>query len=133
MYKLIWQLYHDNMISEEVVHILLDKYKSEIIIKQNYMIKKWKIILKLTDWFITTKTINSNQVLYPNDLNLKEFIGINIDFENKYGIIYCTRELTDFDVVHELLHCKNPKMSENEINLLTKCILKTRNNKDEKI
>ena len=25
MNKLIWQLYNDNMISEEVVHILLDK------------------------------------------------------------------------------------------------------------
>jgi len=94
------------------------------------MIEKWKMILELTDWFITTKAINSNQVLYPNDLNLKEFIGINIDYENKYGIIYYTRELTDFDAVHELLHCKNPKMSEHEVNLLTKCILKNQNDKN---
>ena len=26
MNKLIWQLYNDNMISEEVTHILLDKH-----------------------------------------------------------------------------------------------------------
>ncbi len=30
MSKLIWKLYNDNMISEEVVHLLLDAYYNRI-------------------------------------------------------------------------------------------------------
>jgi len=44
MNKLIWQLYHDNMISEEVVHILLDKYyeRDNNYKKYKGLVKHWK-------------------------------------------------------------------------------------------
>ena len=87
------------------------------------MIEKWKKILELDDWNITTEAIRTEQVTYPDDLELKEFVGISINSNNKSGIISHTRPLTDFDVVHELLHCKWPTMSEDAINHATNNII----------
>ena len=88
------------------------------------MIEKWKTILELNDWSFNTESISKDQVQYPDDLELKEFVGISIDHEQKYGLINHTRPLTDFDVIHELLHCKWPTMSEDAINHSTNIILK---------
>ena len=56
-------------------------------------------------------------------LDLKEFIGITIDSENKFGIINHTRPLTPFDVIHELLHVKYPSWTEEQINNQTNIYL----------
>jgi len=87
------------------------------------LIDKWKNKLGLTDWVITTEAISNSQVMYPNDLDLKEFIGITIDSENKFGIINHTRPLTPFDVIHELLHVKYPSWTEEEVNCQTNIYL----------
>ncbi len=87
------------------------------------LIDKWKNKLGLTDWVITTEAISNSQVMYPNDLDLKEFIGITIDSENKFGIINHTRALTSFDVIHELLHVKYPSWTEEEVNCQTNIYL----------
>lgn len=87
------------------------------------VIKKWQKILDLDDWVIHTESIRNDQVEYPDDLELKEFVGISIDHDNKYGLINHTRDLNDFDVVHELLHCKWPTMSEEAVNHSTNIIL----------
>ena len=87
------------------------------------MIEKWKKILELNDWSFNTESISKDQVQYPDDLELKEFIGISIDRKQKYGLINHTRPLTDFDVIHELLHCKWSTMSEDAINHATNTIL----------
>ena len=87
------------------------------------MIEKWKTILELDDWSFNTESISKDQVQYPDDLELKEFIGISIDRKQKYGLINHTRPLTDFDVIHELLHCKWSTMSEDAINHATNTIL----------
>jgi len=80
------------------------------------MIEKWKKILELDEWDISTDSISNEQVYYPEDLDIKEFIGISIDHKQKYGLINHTRPLTDFDVVHELLHVKYPIWSEDQVN-----------------
>ena len=80
------------------------------------MINKWKKILELDDWVIHTESIRKDQVQYPDDLELKEFVGISINHDDKYGLINHTRDLTAFDVVHELLHVKHPTWSEDQIN-----------------
>jgi len=80
------------------------------------MINKWKKILELDDWVIHTEAIRKDQVQYPDDLKLKEFVGISINHDDKYGLINHTRDLTDFDVVHELLHVKHPTWSEDQVN-----------------
>tara|TARA_R110001592_G_scaffold39310_3_gene129331 strand:- start:383 stop:673 length:291 start_codon:yes stop_codon:yes gene_type:complete len=87
------------------------------------MINKWKKILELDDWVIHTEAIRKEQVQYPDDLELKEFVGISINHDDKYGLINHTRDLTDFDVIHELLHCKWPTMSEDAVNHSTNIIL----------
>lgn len=87
------------------------------------LINKWKQKLGLDDWFITTESISDKQVTYPNDLDLKEFIGITIDSENKFGIINHTKPLTPFDVIHELLHVKYPSWTEEEVNCQTNIYL----------
>ena len=87
------------------------------------MINKWKKILKLDDWVIHTESIRKDQVQYPDNLELKEFVGISINHDDKYGLINHTRDLTDFDVVHELLHCKWPTMSEDAVNHSTNIII----------
>ena len=87
------------------------------------LVDKWKNKLGLTDWVITTEAISNSQVMYPNDLDLKEFIGITIDSENKFGIINHTRPLTPFDVIHELLHVKYPSWTEEEVNCQTNIYL----------
>ena len=87
------------------------------------LVNKWKQKLGLDDWFITTESISDKQVTYPNDLDLKEFIGITIDSENKFGIINHTRPLTPFDVIHELLHVKYPSWTEEQVNNQTNIYL----------
>ena len=75
----------------------------------------WKslilICLDLNDWTIDTLPIDDKQVSYPVDIDFcdKFFIGINYDSETKTGTIYYARELTEEDVLHELLHVKYPK------------------------
>jgi len=87
------------------------------------MIEKWKKILELDEWDINTDSIRNEQVSYPEDLDVKEFVGISIDHDRKCGLINHTRELTDFDVVHELLHVKYPTWSEDQVNDYTNLTL----------
>ena len=87
------------------------------------LLEMWLDRLELKD--VKTEAIMSEQVVYPKDLKTKEFIGVDI----QERIIYHTRPLREDDIVHELLHIKFPKMSEKNINLLTKLITtkKTKN------
>ena len=74
------------------------------------MLNKWKHNLAMLDWTITTEPILDSQVIYPDDLLVKDFVGIV--YSNMYGTIYHSRPLTEEDIVHELLHAKNPDRSE---------------------
>jgi hypothetical protein len=84
----------------------------------NALVNKWQSKLNLKEWSFTTEEILPTQVLYGNDCPVKDryFIGIEIDKENKIGTIYHDRELTEADIIHELLHVKYPNKSENWIN-----------------
>ena len=73
----------------------------------------WQDELGLEDWKITTQRITDDQVTYPDDLDDKSFVGIEIG--DKSAVIYHSRELEDEDIVHELLHIKFPEKSEDEI------------------
>jgi hypothetical protein len=82
------------------------------------MINKWKKILSLKEWSFITEEILPEQVTYGDYVPQKDryFIGIEIDKENKIGTIYHDRELTEADIIHELLHVKHPNKSEDWIN-----------------
>ena len=78
----------------------------------------WINALNLKIWVITTEEILPEQVTYGDYVPQKDrcFVGIEIDKENKIGTIYHDRELTEADIIHELLHVKHPNKSEDWIN-----------------
>jgi hypothetical protein len=90
----------------------------------NALVNKWQSKLNLKEWNFITEEILPEQVVYNNDCPVKDryFVGIEIDKENKVGTIYHDRELTEADIIHELLHVKYPNKSEDWINI-TECII----------
>jgi hypothetical protein len=89
------------------------------------IVDKWQSILNLKEWRFTVQEIQPEQVVYDNDCPQKDryFVGIEIDKENKVGTIYHDRELTEADIIHELLHVKYPNKSEDWINKTENIIL----------
>lgn len=76
------------------------------------MIDKWKRKLSLKDWDITTEEISDAQVTYPDDCVGEERFFVGIEIGDGKAKIYHARELTEEDIVHELLHVKHPEKSE---------------------
>lgn len=95
------------------------------------MIEKWKHILSLDSWSIVTEKIDPDAVMYDESCGNEDryYIGVSADHNNKSAIIYHDRQLTEEDVVHELLHVKYPDWSEDQVNLETEKLLNQ--NKDE--
>ena len=89
------------------------------------LLHKWQSKLELKEWSFPIQEIQPTQVTYDNDCPVKDryFIGIEIDKENKIGTIYHDRELTEADIIHELLHVKHPEKDEAWINTTEKLIL----------
>jgi len=84
----------------------------------NNLVDKWQSKLNLKEWTFPVQEILPEQVVYDNDCPQKDryFVGIEIDQENKVGTIYHDRELTEADIIHELLHAKYPGKNEAWIN-----------------
>ena len=82
------------------------------------MINKWKKLLLLDDWDIRVESINPNAVMYDSDCPSEEryYVGVQPDHNTRTATIYHDRELTERDVIHELLHIKFPKWSEEQVN-----------------
>ena len=91
----------------------------------NNLIHKWQSKLNLKEWSFPIQEIQPKQVLYDNDCPVKDryFVGIQIDQQNKIGTIYHDRELTEADIIHELLHVKYPEKDEDWINKTENIIL----------
>lgn len=89
------------------------------------MIEKWKHILSLTDWDITAQAIDPNAVTYDADIPIESryYIGVLPDHESKTATIYHDRELTEEDIVHELLHIAHPDWTEDQVNMTTESFL----------
>tara|TARA_R110000850_G_scaffold31469_1_gene86373 strand:+ start:153 stop:446 length:294 start_codon:yes stop_codon:yes gene_type:complete len=89
------------------------------------LVHKWQSKLNLKGWSFLIDEIQPNQVVYDNDCPVKDryFVGIEIDKENKIGTIYHDRELTEADIIHELLHVKYPEKGEAWINTTENIIL----------
>jgi len=82
------------------------------------LVNKWQSKLELKEWSFTTEEILPEQVTYGDYVPQKDryFVGIEIDQQNKAGTIYHDRQLTEADIIHELLHVKYPNKSEDWIN-----------------
>ena len=95
------------------------------------MIDKWKAILGLKGWTITTEAIDKKSVIYEDEVpdSDKYFVGIQIDKESMRARIYHDRALNDEYIAHELLHVKYPDWSEDRVNKETERLINQ--NKDE--
>ena len=89
------------------------------------MVKKWQLMLDISNWTIKCESIDEMQVV--DDLNGdkpgNEFVGIAINFSNRTGVIYYTRDLQEDDIVHELLHVRFPNWSEKQVNYWTDLLI----------
>ena len=90
------------------------------------MIEQWKSLLQISDWNIVCQSISEMQVVDALEGNTPghEFVGITIDFDNKHGTIFHTRTLFEDDVIHELLHVRYPKWSEEDVDFWTNLLMK---------
>lgn len=84
-------------------------------------IEFWKMKLRLYEWEIVTEEIEREQVSFPDDISDEDrfFVGVAIQEENKIAIISHDRDLTEEDIVHELLHVAYPDRDEEWINKTT--------------
>lgn len=96
------------------------------------MISKWKNILKLNEWNITTKEIDPTSVTYQDDVPEEDryFVGIMPSEDSLHATIFHDRKLTERDIIHELLHVRYPEWTEEQINEAEEILYKL--NKDEK-
>lgn len=90
------------------------------------MVGYWIDVLGLKGWTITTMAIGKEAVTYADDVPIEDryFVGVQANKENMRAIIYHDRPLNEEDVVHELLHVKYPKWSEDRVNKETEKLLK---------
>jgi hypothetical protein len=90
------------------------------------MLEYWQNLLELNHWKIRLISIDPDQVTYDSDVPEEDryFIGIKRDYDTFTADLYYDRELKDEDVIHELLHVRFPNWSEEEINDITKIIIK---------
>ena len=90
------------------------------------MSDKWKAVLGLKGWTITTEAIDKKSVVYDPEIPEEDryYVGVHVDRDTCIATIYHDRPLLEEDIVHELLHVKNPNWSEDQVNAETEKLLK---------
>jgi len=90
------------------------------------MIDKWKTILSLDNWIITTERIDPGQVMYDTDCPSEDryYVGICSVINSKMAVLYHDRDLTERDVIHELLHVRYPDWTEDQVNQVEELLYK---------
>ena len=80
-------------------------------------VEHWKTVLGINDWDIICSTIDEDQVVdeLKGNTHGHEFVGIERNFQTQTGIIYHTRPLEEEYRIHELLHVRYPKWSEEKV------------------
>ncbi len=84
---------------------------------------QWVNTLGLHGWSIVYEKIDHEQVIFDCPPEDCYFIGVQYNDQTKIAIIFHDRNLTEEDIVHELLHVKNPDWSEDQVNRETKILL----------
>ena len=102
-------------------------------IKLPEVIEYWKNQLQIQHYQIRCERIATHQVCGDFGKRGHEFVGICTNHANCSAHLFHTRKLKMDDIVHELLHVKYPKWSENQINQETERILMQEKNGREVI
>lgn len=89
-------------------------------------IEEWKCKLGISDWRITCEAIDEMQVVdsWFNDTPGHEFVGIAIYREERVGVISHTRQLTEEEIIHELLHVRYPEWNEDQVIFWARLLLR---------
>lgn len=88
---------------------------------QNGFMHRVQELLGIADYTIYAEKVSQDQVT-AEDGN-REFVGIYVNHEKKIGFIYHSRDLTEEDIVHELIHVAHPEFTEEEVNFATSTLL----------
>ena len=82
------------------------------------MINKWKNLLSISEWEFTTENIDPSAVMYDMDCPEEDryYVGVEPNHDTKTATIYHDRPLTERDIIHELLHVRYPKWTEDQVN-----------------
>ena len=92
-------------------------------------VNHWINVIGLEGWTITIESIVPEAVMYDPDIPAKDryYIGIQANHDKCIATIYHDRDLTEEDIVHELLHVKYPDWSEYQVNKQTEKWLRKEN------
>ena len=85
-------------------------------------ISKWQYILGMQDYEISTEEIDREQVMFPEDISDEDRYFVGID--KSTGVISHHRELTEEDIVHEMLHLGFPDADESFVVRTTETLMK---------
>jgi len=90
------------------------------------MIEKWKNLLSISEWQFTTESIDPNAVMYDMDCPVidRYYVGVEPNHKTKTATIYHDRPLTERDIIHELLHVRYPKWTEEQVNEVEELLYK---------
>ena len=91
-----------------------------------YKIEYWKKKLGLQHLSIVTELIDRKQVMFPDDISNEDRYFIGVSLKGREAIISHDRDLTEEDILHELLHLANPDKSEEWVNKETTNRLKAK-------
>ena len=80
-------------------------------------IRFWKEAFELNEWNIAVTKIDPESVTYPDDIDEcdRYYVGIEPHHIDKIATIYHDRDLTERDIIHELLHVRFPDWTEDEV------------------
>ena len=90
------------------------------------MVSHWMVMLDIRGWAVTIEAIDKKSVIYDSEIPEEEryYVGVQVDRDTRIATIYHDRDLTEEDIVHELLHVKYPDWTEDQVNKQTEKWLK---------
>lgn len=106
---------------------MIDKWKDNL--KIHDICNHWINVIGLRGWVITFQSIDKKSVIYDPEIPTKDryYIGVQANQDTCIATIYHDRDLTEEDIVHELLHVKYPDWTEDQVNKQTEKWLRKEN------
>jgi hypothetical protein len=87
------------------------------------------VMLDIRGWAVTIEAIDKKSVIYDSEIPEEDryYVGVQVDRDTRIATIYHDRDLTEEDIVHELLHVKYPDWTEDQVNKQTEKWLRKEN------
>ena len=98
-------------------------------LKIHDIVCQWMVKLDIRGWAVIIEAIDKKSVAYDPEIPEEDryYVGVQADRDTCIATIYHDRDLTEEDIVHELLHVKHPDWSEDQVNKQTEKWLRKEN------